>query len=262
MSRTSYKIYPMYLGEIPVHDKSSFTYQMNQGQKITCPFTAYLLVASDGRNILVDTGPCDEAWGAKYHMPLRISAGLTILEVLKDRFGLEAKDIDYVINTHLHWDHCWGNHFFPGKKIYVQRREYEYALNPLPIHYPTYESPQYGVTANWLKTKDQFVFVDGDTEIDDGIQLILLPGHSEGIQGVLVTTEDGKYLLASDCINLYENWEGNGKQKHIVAGLHSDLKEYFKTYEKIEELERSEQIKIIPGHDPKVFEHEVYPFQI
>ena len=37
------------------------------------------------------------------------------------------------------------------------------------------------------------------------------------------------------------------------------MKAYFKTYEKIEALERSEHIKIIPGHDVHVLEHRVYP---
>ncbi|HEY0466249.1 MAG TPA: hypothetical protein VGC79_18690 [Polyangiaceae bacterium] len=78
-------------------------------------------------------------------------------------------------------------------------------------------------------------------------------------QGVLVNTTGGKYLLASDCINIYENWEGNGQYKHIVAGLHSDLKAFFASYAKIEKLEKEQGIKIIPGHDFTIQEHNVYP---
>lgn len=64
----TYQIYPIYLGEIPVHDKSSFTYMVDPGVKMTCPFISFLLLGSNGRKILVDTGPCDAEWGAKYHM--------------------------------------------------------------------------------------------------------------------------------------------------------------------------------------------------
>jgi hypothetical protein len=60
----TYKIYPIYLGEIPVHDKSSFTYMVDPGVKMTCPFISFLLLGSNGRKILVDTGPCDTEWGA------------------------------------------------------------------------------------------------------------------------------------------------------------------------------------------------------
>ena len=52
---TTYKIFPIYLGEIPVHDKSSFTYMVDPGVKMTCPFISFLLLGSNGRKILVDT---------------------------------------------------------------------------------------------------------------------------------------------------------------------------------------------------------------
>ena len=117
---TTYKIFPIYLGEIPVHDKSSFTYMVDPDVKMTCPFISFLLLGSNGRKILVDTGPCDAEWGAKYHMPLNIPDGCEIVEVLRRDFDLAPGDLDYIINTHLHWDHSCGNHKFPGKKIYVQ----------------------------------------------------------------------------------------------------------------------------------------------
>lgn len=46
---TTYKIFPIYLGEIPVHDKSSFTYMVDPGVKMTCPFISFLLLGSNGR---------------------------------------------------------------------------------------------------------------------------------------------------------------------------------------------------------------------
>ncbi len=246
----------MYLGEILVHDKSSFTYQQNQGVKMTCPFISWVLLGSNGRKVLVDTGPCTEEWAKKYHMPIRIPENGDILSVLRKRFDIGPDDLDYIVNTHLHWDHSCGNHLFPGKKIYVQRAELHYAIDPLPIHRPTYESPQYGVISSWMRAADQLHLVDGDVEIDDGVELILMPGHSDGLQGVLVNTTDGKYLLANDCINLYENWE---KVPRVVSGLHSDLKACFATYAKIERLEREQGIKILPGHDEKVLRAERYP---
>ena len=37
--------------------------------------------------------------------------------------GLDLAGIDIVVNTHLHFDHCGGNHLFAGRPIYVQRLE-------------------------------------------------------------------------------------------------------------------------------------------
>ncbi|MFF1830796.1 MBL fold metallo-hydrolase [Paenarthrobacter sp. NPDC058040] len=37
--------------------------------------------------------------------------------------------IDIVVNTHLHFDHCGGNHLFGGKPFYVQRQELDDVRN-------------------------------------------------------------------------------------------------------------------------------------
>src|SRR3954463_6723287 len=42
---------------------------------------------------------------------------------------LDLAAIDIVVNTHLHFDHCGGNHLFAGRPIYVQRRELDHARN-------------------------------------------------------------------------------------------------------------------------------------
>lgn len=44
----TYQIYPIYLGEIPVHDKSSFTYMVDPGVKMTCPFISFCCWAATG----------------------------------------------------------------------------------------------------------------------------------------------------------------------------------------------------------------------
>ena len=40
-----------------------------------------------------------------------------------DEWDLDLGSIDIVVNTHLHFDHCGGNHLFAGRPIYVQRQE-------------------------------------------------------------------------------------------------------------------------------------------
>ena len=37
--------------------------------------------------------------------------------------SFDLAGIDIVVNTHLHFDHCGGNHLFAGRPIYVQRQE-------------------------------------------------------------------------------------------------------------------------------------------
>jgi len=258
---TTYKIYPMYLGEIPDHKRTNFTYLHNQLVLCRAPFISFLLKGSNGKNILVDTGPCDEKFAEKYHMPIIAPEELNIVKVLKEKFGLVPEDIDYIINTHLHWDHCSNNHLFPGKKIYVQETEVHYAMNPLEIYRKSYESPQTGLVSNWLKAVNQLEMVNGDIVIDDGIELIFLPGHSAGMQGVLIDTEKGKYLLGADLVNCYEQIEGDGVFPFIIPGLHTSVEDCFDSFHKIQKLMSEENITVIPGHDEKVLGQTVYPVE-
>ena len=77
------------------------------------PVNVHVIDHPDAR-VLVDTG-MTELHPAVADMDPRISP------LSEQDFDLAA--IDIVVNTHLHFDHCGGNHLFAGKPIYVQRQE-------------------------------------------------------------------------------------------------------------------------------------------
>lgn len=247
-----YKIYPLKAGEFQKHEKSTLLYLQGFGEKIITPIIFYLIVG-EGRAILVDTGCSEPEWAAKYHHPIVQTEDMKILNGLK-KHGLAPEDITCLVNTHLHWDHCWNNRLFPGKDIYVQKRELEFANNPIPMQYAYYESEAIGLEPPFKRTLDQYKVVDGDVNLFPGIDLVFIPGHTPGFQGVLVDTEAGKYLVASDCLGTFKNWEGDAVHKHIPSAIHVDLNECYATYAKIEKI----CDHILPGHDGRVFEREVY----
>jgi hypothetical protein len=72
----------------------------------------------------------------------------------------------------------------------------------------------------------------------------------------VVNTAAGRCLIASDALGLFQNWDGTGHYKHIPSGIHYDLVEYYQTFEKMERI----CDYILPGHDPLVFEHRIYPY--
>lgn len=256
MSLPTYKIIPVQVGQFLGIEKSLFTYLCNAGEKFPCPVIAYLIIGN-GLKILVDSGPCDTEWATKYHHGFARSPEMELPVAMEKAAGLRPDDIDFLIMTHLHWDHCFNTEFFPKQKIYVQKTEMEYALNPLPTHYVSYEHPGAGLKQPWLPQKDQFVLVDGDTELVPGIKVVTLPGHSPGFQGIQVNTTAGRYLIAGDCLSCYDNWEGTDRWKRIPGGVHVDLQEVYDTLDKIEKIADF----ILPGHDPRVFDHPVYPFE-
>ena len=77
------------------------------------PVYVHVIDHPDAR-VLVDTG-MTELHPAMADMDPR-------LQPLSEQ-DFDLAGIDIVVNTHLHADHCGGNHLFAGKPIYVQRRE-------------------------------------------------------------------------------------------------------------------------------------------
>jgi N-acyl homoserine lactone hydrolase len=102
--------------------------------------------------------------------------------------GLDPDSIDIVVNTHLHFDHCGGNHLFAGKPTYVQRRELDDALGP----------DDYTVR-EWVEAPGvEYVPVDGPFELLPGIRLVPAPGHTPGSQVVVVGSGERPVVICGD----------------------------------------------------------------
>ena len=253
-----FSIIPVKVGQRSGGSKAAMTYLVDWFTKLDPIYYIMFLIKGHDKVILVDTGGGDEPFVHKHHYDnYRRSADEAPLPALK-KLGVTPDDIDIVINTHLHWDHCFNNDLFPKAKIYVQKRELQCAVSPLPTQGVPYESHLAGMTPRWFIGYDRIVAVDGDKTLLPGVDLVTLPGHTPGFQGVNVNTEDGQYLIAGDTLALFENWEGKGHFAHIASAVHYNLEEYYQTFDKIERMRCS---FILPGHDPKVFEHAVYPFK-
>jgi N-acyl homoserine lactone hydrolase len=102
--------------------------------------------------------------------------------------GFDLASVDVVINTHLHFDHCGGNHLFTGRPIYVQRRELDDALS----------RDDYTIRG-WVHAPGvQYVPVDGPLELLPGLRLVPAPGHTRGSQVVVVEAGERPVVIAGD----------------------------------------------------------------
>ena len=249
---TGITIHPMLVGSWEV-DQSMHTFGFDMGKRTkSCCYIWLILGAA--QKILVDTGCADPEWTRQYHRPMDADTYKNPMEALAAK-GIRPEEIEIVINTHLHWDHCFNNDLFPKSRIMVQKKELQYAIAPLPIHALPYESQMIHMRPPWVKAVERIEAIEGDLEISPGVAVVTLPGHSKGFQGVLIDTSKGRHLIAGDTCPKEENWRGNSQLKHIPSGIHVDLEEYFKTFEKIEKIADV----VIPGHDPRVMESPVYP---
>ena len=142
------------------------------------PVYVHVIDHPDGR-VLVDTG-LTELHPAVADMDPRL---MPLIEQDIDLAG-----IDIVVNTHLHFDHCGGNHLFAGMPIYVQRRELEDARS----------QDDYTIR-EWVDAPGvQYVPVDGELELLPGLRLLPAPGHTAGSQVVVVGTGEHPVVIAGD----------------------------------------------------------------
>lgn len=247
------KIYPILSNMLHPYISPGPRFPGVEGFYADNPVICYLVETEDDW-ILVDTGASDEVHSEKYHYkmtPLEDNHWDKLLEP----FELSPADIKVVVNTHLHWDHCYNNDLFPDAEIYVQKKELQFAVTPIPSQYIFYEAFQIGMTPPWLKAANQFVILDGEESIADGVTLVPLPGHCPGFQGVLVETEAGRYLIAGDCVPNMAGWNNKLYGFPVPSDIHVDLEEYYETLKKMMAMNAA----ILPGHDMSVFKERVYP---
>jgi N-acyl homoserine lactone hydrolase len=107
---------------------------------------------------------------------------------LSAQADFDLTSIDVVVNTHLHFDHCGGNHLFTGRPIYVQRRELDDART----------EDDYTIR-EWVEAPGvQYVPVDGALELLPGLRLIPAPGHTRGSQVVVVEAGGRPVVVGGD----------------------------------------------------------------
>ena len=154
-----------------------------------------LLLKADGVNILVDTGNGDK-FSEKLLKIYGIEREPTLLKSLSDA-DLRPEDIEIVINTHLHFDHCGGNTFvdasgklmptFPNARYIVQKMEWEDATRLNELTKASY-LPENFIP---LMQAGRIELVDGDKEVYPGVTVVHTPGHNRGHQSVKIES-DGK----------------------------------------------------------------------
>jgi N-acyl homoserine lactone hydrolase len=168
------------------------------------PIYVHVIDHPDGR-VLVDTGMTE------LH-PLLDDMAPELRPLSEQDFDLAG--IDIVVNTHLHADHCGGNHLFAGKPIYVQRRELDDARG----------QDDYTIR-DWVDAPGvRYLPVDGELELLPGVRLVPAPGHTPGTQVVVVHTGGRPIVVCGDVAV----WSGELDEPHtegqvLVRGLDPEL---------------------------------------
>ncbi len=241
----TYCIRPLPIAEIEI-DMGTITYRINNGRKIWAAIYSWYIEGGD-RPILVDTGA--EASFMRDFRGFRTKEIRSFEESLS-KLGLKPGDIDLVIQTHLHYDHCGNTFKCKNAKVIVQDEELRFALSPHPVMANLYIKSFF--------RELRFVAVRGLCEIVPGIELILAPGHTPGIQAVSVNTTQGKAIISGFC-SVKENFEPPEEVKEVwpvlTPGTNTNAMDAFDSALRIKGLADI----LIPQHDPSFVEVESIP---
>ena len=242
----TYSIKPLLLGKMKI-SKGQFTYFVDWLKEIWSAF-AFWYIKADGQNVLIDTGISSPdiqkyLWGRAYEE-------INTFEQALSSAGITPQDVDIIIQTHLHFDHCGNTRKCKNAKVIVQEEELKFAYSPHVLFYGSYN-------LSFLKDLN-FSTVSGDTEILPGIKVILVPGHSPGTQAVSIETEKGKAIISGFC-SIMENFcppEAMRQRWPVMApGVSVNSLQAFDSALKVKSLADI----IVPLHDMELAERKEIP---
>ena len=157
---------------------------------MVCMRANSLLVRAEKKNILIETGNGTKM-DAKLRSIYNVQDGDPLMDSLSHA-GVSPDQIDLVVNTHLHFDHCGGNTrvqhnrvvpTFRRARYVVQRAELEHAMNPTERDRASYLPENFSA----ISKEGRWDLVDGDAEILSGISVARIPGHNATIQAVIIS---------------------------------------------------------------------------
>lgn len=246
------QILAMHVGTLKDVPVPVVQYQRGFGKVHDVPIIMFAITGL-GAPIIVDTGTADEKHTNAWHTYRLERPADQDPQAVLERAGIDSAEVELVIHTHLHYDHCGNDDLFPNARIIVQRSELQHACDPPAPNRGAYDRLP-GLLPLWTAFLDRIETVEGDVDLTPEISLIHLPGHSPGSQGVLVKADDKRYLIAGDCVDSYANWRGDSRLAHIPTGALTDLEAFMASFERIEALD----CEVIPAHDDEVIAQGVF----
>lgn len=262
-TRIMIKLYILDLGYMEM-DQAWFVLNYNAATRdepnrpavwVKVPVLSFLIVHPRA-NILFDTG-CDprgmsEQWPefTRTHFPFYQKPEQYLDNRLAE-IGLKTDDIDYVVASHLHYDHAGNIKNFKKSRLLVNRNELAVALmttHTKPQFNTAYSKYDINVDAMRWQT------VEEDFELLPGVDVINLEGHCAGILGLVVHLEkSGTVICPSDALYSTLNY---GPPARLPGSIYDSLG-FFRTVEKINRLQKKYSARILYSHSIEQFEKEM-----
>ncbi len=178
----------------------------DESNRIPLSLGVLLIKTPTGKNVLVDAGLSSKYdKNEKFKKIYAVDRSRNLRDELKDH-GLDAKDVDAVINTHLHFDHAGGDTdydsegklrpAFPNARYLIQRDEWDDANAPHERNSASYLSESFEP----LLDAKSLELVEGEYQVEPGLKVIRSGGHTRGHQCVLIESEGRSAIFLGDLI--------------------------------------------------------------
>ncbi len=215
---------------------------------LQCPMFMWL-IEWDNSLLLFDTGgtPPEIAHAMRHTHYRRLPQEAPVVK-LRERLGIDPGDIDMVILSHLHWDHAANWMMFPRAEVLVQAQEVRYALQPEPAHRKYFDYLAH--PAEYI-VGERFTQVRGSLPLPGhkGLQILALPGHTPGSQGLLLEEGDRRIILAGDTVPLSINWQA---VPPVPNGIASNAEQFRQTLVDL----AAWQAIVLPSHEPALAKYD------
>jgi glyoxylase-like metal-dependent hydrolase (beta-lactamase superfamily II) len=238
----TFKIHPIVMGT-KVFDKGMMTYQHDYGKPYTIPIYCWYLEGGD-KKILVDTGEMRPIQSADREK--NIGGPIHTFEQGLAKWGLKPEDIDLVIHTHLHADHCENDYKCVNARFCIHEKELATIHKPHPLDFRYVED--YILE---IEQAGQIDSISSDQEIVPGISVLHTPAHSPGGLTVLVDTALGRAAITGFCV-IRENFNPPASVRAmelevIPPGTHINTYEAYDMMLKVRDMADI----LLPLHEPE-----------
>lgn len=229
-------------------DGPAMFFQSKQFERLQV-FGYLWLVRGQGLTVAIDSGIGDpvgeEGPETQRYAGFQCDPGEDTDSLLRGE-GVTPDEVDYLILTHLHWDHCVNTKLFTNAKIVVSRRGLASVISPRHRGLVPDGLFLRGVISHIVgEAWGRVILADDEFEVVPGIRTFWVGGHTECSQAVAVETTKGTAVFGGDTVFMYENIESD-----IPVGYTGNLAECYIAMERI----RREADIVLPNHDPRVLE--------
>lgn len=158
---------------------------------------------------------------------------------LRNTLAPLINNIDCVVISHLHFDHCSNLDMFIQRKtpIYISKKEF--------IYYEKYNNKDLDLFSYFQLIKDRLniILVENEIVIDDNVKIVPTPGHTPGHISLEIKENNIKTIVAGDSIKSYKDYVNINNYDNAY-----NKEEYIKT----KKIIVNKYNVVYPGHDGKI----------